>query len=427
MRSLLQSLRQLTPTTFPQGALVPLALALIVPLLLSPTGTSEPDLNEGPVEVATDRAIGTMAAPPGSADGSGENAPGAGPVFDARPAVADEVTTIRPDLLVRPDGPVEPSSLFAVLGVEGVEHLAGTAEQTVQVATPQGPVELRLLVVDPTAFRPLTPDATARTKEVWQRLSDGEAVFRHDVAKHNGLELGAVIPMTGPNGETTEVRVGGYASNGSPPLADAIIPWEVGSRLGISQPNMLVIALADEADRQQVRAKLQQAVGNADIAEVEEPTTQEASLVGAGAHRFESFSYVDHGDGMITIDPGWVRRNIVYAEVPIFGTVRCHKAMIPQLRAALQEVVDRGLANQIDTSDYGGCWVPRHILFDPDRPISMHAWGLAIDFNVQTNMYGEAPQLDTRIVDVFRRWGFEWGGDWSTPDGMHFELNALIK
>ena len=30
------------------------------------------------------------------------------------------------------------------------------------------------------------------------------------------------------------------------------------------------------------------------------------------------------------------------------------------------------------------------------------------------------------VVDAFRRWGFKWGGDFSTPDGMHFELERII-
>jgi hypothetical protein len=30
--------------------------------------------------------------------------------------------------------------------------------------------------------------------------------------------------------------------------------------------------------------------------------------------------------------------------------------------------------------------------------------------------------MDPRIVDVFQRWGFKWGGDFLVPDGMHFEF-----
>lgn len=425
VRRLFDRLRGILPEAVSPRVAVPLVLVVALPLLVSPVGSAPDDsTGDGPVDVAQDGAIGTLAAAP---DGGTDAAPGTEPVFDARPVVADDVEAVRPDLLVRPEGRVEPSALFAVLGLDGVQHLAGAAEQMVSVGTPNGQVPMKVLVVDPTAFRPLTPEATARAKEVWQRLADGEAVVRHDIAKGNGLELGGNITMTGPSGQPVDVRVGAYASNGTPPLAEAIVPWEVGGRLGVSEPNLLVVALAEDASRDEVSAQLQEAVGGSEVTELEEPTEQQASLVGAGSHRFESFNYIDHGDGMITIDPAWVRRNIVYAEVPIFGTVRCHKDMIPQLRAALQEVVDAGLAGQIDTSDYGGCWVPRHILFNPDRAISMHAWGLAIDFNVQTNMYGAEPTLDHRIVQIFQRWGFEWGGDWTTPDGMHFELNAVIK
>lgn len=420
-------LRGLLPASPSPRLLVAVALVAVVPLLVSPVGrASDDDAGGGPVEVAQDRAVGTLAAPPGE-DPTQGSPPGSDPVFDARPAVADEVEAVRPDLLVRPGRPVEPSSLFAVLGLDGIEHLAGGAEQMVSLGLPDGQRPLQVLVVDPTAFRPLTPEATARTKEVWERLADGEAVLRHDVAKGNGIELGSTVTMTGPSGQPVDVRVGAFASNGTPPLAEAIVPWEVGGHLGVSEPNLLVVALAEDAPRDEVSTQLQRVVGDGEITELPEPSEQEASLAGAGSHRFESFNYIDHGDGMITIDPGWVRRNIAYADVPIFGTVRCHRDMIPQLRAALREVVDAGLAGQIDTSDYGGCWVPRHILFDPSRSISMHAWGLAIDFNVHTNMYGDAPTLDPRIVEIFRRWGFEWGGDWSTPDGMHFELNAVIK
>jgi hypothetical protein len=28
---------------------------------------------------------------------------------------------------------------------------------------------------------------------------------------------------------------------------------------------------------------------------------------------------------------------------------------------------------------------------------------------------------------VFEKWGFEWGGRWSRPDPMHFELDRLLS
>lgn len=410
--------------------------ALASPFLVSPTGEGAAEehheLHDHPnqqIAVASERqrvAPPPVFVPDPFPTESSEAPPPAGqPIADPRPVVADDVEPVRPDLLVRPDK-VDSQGLFAALEIDGVRHLTGARELEVTVHAPVGPQQLKLLVVDPIAFRPLTPDATAKARAVWERLVEGEMVVRHDVAQKLQFVLGETVPVTGADGDQLGVRIGAFASNGTPPLADALIPWSLGAELGATSPNILVVAVSDEQRTDAVRERLVDVLGG-NVTELEQPVEQRARLVGAGSTTFEPFTYVDHGDGMITIDPAWVRRNIVYADVPVFGTVRCHKAMIPQLRSALQEVVDAGLAGQIDTSDYGGCWVPRHILFDPDRPISMHAWGLAIDFNVHTNMYGDSPTLSPRIVHIFQRWGFEWGGHWSTPDGMHFELNALIK
>jgi hypothetical protein len=104
--------------------------------------------------------------------------------------------------------------------------------------------------------------------------------------------------------------------------------------------------------------------------------------------------------------------------------------MVPQLAAALADVQRAGLASKIDLDDFrssGGCYVARKMLWDPKLPVSMHAWGLAVDFNVSSNQYGARPTMDPQIVAIFERWGFRWGGRWQTPDGMHFELAAIVR
>jgi hypothetical protein len=96
-----------------------------------------------------------------------------------------------------------------------------------------------------------------------------------------------------------------------------------------------------------------------------------------------------------------------------------------RLRGALQEVVDQGLAGAIDAGDFGGCYAPRFIASDPTKGLSLHTWGIAVDLNVQGNLRGTTGELDRRVVDIFKRWGFAWGGDWSYTDPMHFELAVL--
>lgn len=150
------------------------------------------------------------------------------------------------------------------------------------------------------------------------------------------------------------------------------------------------------------------------------PTFDEA----AGAGRLEPFAYTEAGGGMIDIDPAWVERYIVDAAVPLLGTVRCHLEMVAPLAAVLTELEALELGHLIDPADFGGCFVPRHIDWDPAMPLSMHAWGLAVDLGVSQNALGAEPTMDPQVVEVFEAHGFVWGGRWSRPDGMHFELRV---
>jgi len=89
------------------------------------------------------------------------------------------------------------------------------------------------------------------------------------------------------------------------------------------------------------------------------------------------------------------------------------------LRCAFRLLVERGLANEFRT--YDGC---HNIRRSKSGGIySVHSWGLAVDFNADSNGYGEEPSLSPEFVKCFAECGFEWGGLWSsTPDGMHFQL-----
>jgi len=145
---------------------------------------------------------------------------------------------------------------------------------------------------------------------------------------------------------------------------------------------------------------------------------------GKAAEAFGSFSYRYFPDGTIAPQPDWIRENIRTETVPIMGTVTCHKLMLPQLRDALQEVVAAGLGSSLTT--YDGCYVPRFIERNPEGSISLHTWGIAIDMDAATNYRGIRGTMDPRVVAIFKRWGFRWGGDWKYTDPMHFELVAVL-
>jgi D-alanyl-D-alanine carboxypeptidase-like protein len=130
-----------------------------------------------------------------------------------------------------------------------------------------------------------------------------------------------------------------------------------------------------------------------------------------------------YGSDWIRLDPGFVHRYIVSRRVPILGTVSCHRAMVPHLRAALAELSRRGLAGLVNPGDYAGCYAPRRI--QPRGQLSLHAWGLAVDLNASRNPFRGRSHQDPRLVRIMERHGFTWGGRWPTrPDPMHFEFRG---
>jgi hypothetical protein len=372
---------------------------------------------------------------------------------EQEPKLAPEVDEVQPRLKLTGLSPDEAKQVAAEL--RGVDEVNQTAQLTVgetKVEGNDGVTTVSVAAVDVSSFRKLTPAVTADTVDVWRRVADGDAALLHKVADNIGADLGQKLPAgvdsgdgaaetkarqfaadksskrsARPEAEPERLRIGALASNGVPPVADSIVSRETADRLEL-EGDGVVLASVETDDPEAVANRVRESTG-AEVEVLSEPKTKRAFL-GDGATRaqFEPFDYVDLGDGMIRINPSWVRRNIATAQVPIFnGPVKCHRLIIPQLRGALQEVKDKGLAGEINPGQYAGCYVPRHILFNPARPLSMHAWGLALDFNVATNAYGATPQMDQRVVDIFQKWGFNWGGYWSTPDGMHFELGRLLE
>jgi hypothetical protein len=156
--------------------------------------------------------------------------------------------------------------------------------------------------------------------------------------------------------------------------------------------------------------------------QAEVPFLRHAATVAAPARakqHFGEFATAELPGRGVQAGFSWLDANIVIDEVPILGRIECHRAMFAPLRAALQELLDRGLGHLVDRSEYGGCWVPRT---QSGAVLSSHAWGTAIDLNVSGNHLGQEPSQPDELVAVMRSHGFVWGGEWLVPDGMHFEL-----
>ena len=45
--------------------------------------------------------------------------------------------------------------------------------------------------------------------------------------------------------------------------------------------------------------------------------------------------------------------------------------------------------------------------------------------NAAWNGFGKKPTLSAGFVKCFTDGGFDWGGLWAQPDGMHFQLKSI--
>jgi hypothetical protein len=140
--------------------------------------------------------------------------------------------------------------------------------------------------------------------------------------------------------------------------------------------------------------------------------------------------------GGIIIDPPWPANNITAIIIPVLkgkdyygkpfhGKVERHKKIAADLEKAFNEVQSQGLGDLILSFD--GSFVPRHQNWDIKKPLSSHSWGVALDLNRIWNERGHPPAPEgkkgsvIKLVPIFEKYGFTWGGYFSTPDGMHFE------
>lgn len=146
----------------------------------------------------------------------------------------------------------------------------------------------------------------------------------------------------------------------------------------------------------------------------------------------------------------WERANIVTCRdvngtpglpsmpgVPAKFYFQCHRLVEPIMREAFARAKAAAPGYQIQRA---ASYVFRHERWDPKRPLSLHAWGIAIDIDAETNGahdYGDAAApapwseawmkrwphgLPRAFVEAMEGVGFVWGGRWrSYSDGMHFQ------
>lgn len=257
-------------------------------------------------------------------------------------------------------------------------------------------------------------------------LGPGEAVLSAASARVRGLGPGSVLEL----GDGTELTVRAVVDDQL--VAAAEIAVSSHTDLGVTTPRAVLARTADadvaagwaSLDRLgaydpsgDLRAQPLSAVRGDEV-----PVLRHAAAVLPPARlkaHFGEFAITEGPDRWVRQGVSWLRAHHTIAEVPLLGEVECHAAVIDPLTAAMTELIERGMAGLVDGEDFGGCWAPRTA---GSGALSSHAWGIAVDLNVQGNHYGADPTIAPEVVEVMARHGFAWGGHWPVPDGMHFEL-----
>lgn len=114
-----------------------------------------------------------------------------------------------------------------------------------------------------------------------------------------------------------------------------------------------------------------------------------------------------------------VPENLAKGHIP--RRVYANIDLIKPLTRAFENIISRDLVDELETWD--GCFNIRSQR--GGVVLSLHSWAIAVDVNARGNQLGKPPRLTPAFVACFTDAGFDWGGNWHRPDGMHFQLSAI--
>ena len=254
-------------------------------------------------------------------------------------------------------------------------------------------------------------------------INSGMLVASSLTAERYQLEVGDVVNFVGLNNEKISIEVGKIIKDSTLGWFEVVVNKEVGYKLGIFRNIQAIIW--DSKVSENFFIELHRNIEYRKVKFTYKKPSPNKNWVLPNALVKEMFGdfQIKERDGVwITTEPEWREENIQNKRMPILGITRCHRLMWEPLEGALNQILEEGLEGYLSIEEWrssGGCYAPRRISrFDAGGSISRHAWGIAIDINTKS---GYPP----RIVEIFNSWGFAWGGTWTSPDEMHFELRDL--
>jgi hypothetical protein len=286
--------------------------------------------------------------------------------------------------------------------------------------SPPFAVPIDAFAVNAAEYAPFLPSVLR--DRVVSALRAGKAVLGQASAGLRGIGVGGSMTF----GDHT-VTVGTVVPDDAVGWSELMVSRELGARLGITDERYLLAQIEGSPPETTFGGWIRGLIPADTPLRVMAPGGSRYMRVGSGVNppvvlkqAFGEFTAHPQSDpAYLTEDPAWIRAHIQTRTVPLLGRITCNRLLFPPLIAALEDVQQAGLGGLIHTNS--GCWNARTVARSPTAPPSDHAYGAAVDINAPENPYGSKPTMDPRIVKIFVAHGFNWGGDFLIPDGMHFE------
>ena len=260
-------------------------------------------------------------------------------------------------------------------------------------------------------------------EESAQAIRDNKIVISELTASRYELNVGDYVNLVGLNSEIIPIEVGKVIKDSKIGWFEGVVNKELGFKLGIYRNIQAIIW--DSHINENFLIELHKNINYRKVKltfrenRVNKNWVLPTALV---KEMFGDFQIKERDGVWITTEPEWREENIQNKRMPILGITRCHRLMWEPLEGALNQILEEGLEEYLSIEEWrssGGCYAPRRInRFDAGGSISRHAWGIAIDINTKSS-------YPPRVVEIFNDWGFAWGGTWTSPDDMHFELRDL--
>jgi len=260
-------------------------------------------------------------------------------------------------------------------------------------------------------------------EESAQAIRDNKIVISELTASRYELNVGDYVNLVGLNSEIIPIEVGKVIKDSKIGWFEGVVNKELGFKLGIYRNIQAIIW--DSHINENFLIELHKNINYRKVKltfrenRVNKNWVLPTALV---KEMFGDFQIKERDGVWITTEPEWREENIQNKRMPILGITRCHRLMWEPLEGALNQILEEGLEEYLSIEEWrssGGCYAPRRInRFDAGGSISRHAWGIAIDINTKSS-------YPPRVVQIFNDWGFAWGGTWTSPDEMHFELRDL--